>query len=204
MWGQQEFYWISFYLFPETIGIVKYKEKDSILLKFWKQIAESAHWWWPYENIVFVSDRPIVKTNSNKILHCDNGPAVEYPDGYCQYYLNGRSVPEWLACTASEKIKPKDVLKIENAEVRAQGIKKIGLKRVSDSAIEVEKKGVYELLDFSKLIGLDYAPYLKMINPSTGETHIEGVHPDCKTIQHAINWRASGNIKKTWKPVILT
>ena len=28
-----------------------------------------------------------------------------------------------------------------------------------------------------------------MINPSIGIHHIEGVHPDCKTIQQALNFR---------------
>jgi hypothetical protein len=32
-------------------------------------------------------------------------------------------------------------------------------------------------------------PYLKMINPSIGTYHIEGVHPECKTVKEALIWR---------------
>ena len=32
-------------------------------------------------------------------------------------------------------------------------------------------------------------PYLKMVNPSLGTYHIEGVHPDCRTVAEALMWR---------------
>ncbi len=32
-------------------------------------------------------------------------------------------------------------------------------------------------------------PYLKMKNPSTGTYHVEGVHPDCRTVAEALAWR---------------
>jgi hypothetical protein len=32
-------------------------------------------------------------------------------------------------------------------------------------------------------------PFLKMQNPSTGEWHIEGVHPSCRTVEQALAWR---------------
>jgi hypothetical protein len=32
-------------------------------------------------------------------------------------------------------------------------------------------------------------PHLKMKNPSMDLWHIEGVHPDCKTVKEALAWR---------------
>src|SRR5690606_668053 len=46
----------------------------------------------PYENVVFVSDKPqeIHWNNQDpKILHNDNGMSVKYKDGYGFYNLNG-------------------------------------------------------------------------------------------------------------------
>ncbi len=43
--------------------------------------------------------------------------------------------------------------------------------------------------------------FLQMVNPSTEEIHIEGVHPSCKTVQEAINFRAGG---EKWDPEIIT
>lgn len=46
----------------------------------------------------------------------------------------------------------------------------------------------YELITID--IGDDrFRPYLRMKNPSTGDLHIEGVHPDCKTVEDALAWR---------------
>jgi hypothetical protein len=204
--GAAGYYWIAFYRFPEKIGHVKYDEEKSLLLQKWENIAVSSNWWYPYESVVFVCDRPVVKKNERGLLHCDNGPAILYPDTYAQYYLNGRVVPDWLACKDKKDITVESVLEIENAEVRAQGIRKIGIDQVIDKAeiIESSENG-YVLLDMAKILGLNSkAPYLKMVNPSNGEIHVEGVHPDCKTVRQSLNWRATGDINKDWNPEILT
>ena len=50
--------------------------------------------------------------------------------------------------------------------------------------------------------------YLKMQNPSVeGMFHIEGVHPNCNTVQEAINFRRYGNLNNSlppWSPIILS
>jgi hypothetical protein len=35
------------------------------------------------------------------------------------------------------------------------------------------------------------ARYLKMVNPSIGTFHVEGVDPQCATVEQALNWRNS-------------
>jgi hypothetical protein len=42
----------------------------------------------------------------------------------------------------------------------------------------------------------EYAPYLYMKNQTTGEYHLEGLHPRCRTLYDAIKMRYNGlNIK---------
>ncbi len=63
----------------------------------------------------------------------------------------------------------------------------------------VDKKSKYELLlvDIGKEDGKK-CPFLKMENPSINTYHVEGVHPDCKTVKAAIEWRnGSKTIPKT-------
>jgi hypothetical protein len=97
-----------------------------------------------------------------------------------------------------------DLGKYKNAEVRMQYIKKLGVDRLKSHGKLIDKRGVYQLIDMAKLFeDISYAPYLFMVNPSTGETHAEGVAPECKTVQQAINWRA-GNIDRLWEPLELT
>jgi hypothetical protein len=77
-----------------------------------------------------------------------------------------------------------------NAEDRMKIVKVNGIKKIYEicDAQVVDKKGNYELINLD-LGKKEYRPYLKMVNPSTGEYHIEGIHPDCKTVDAAIEWR---------------
>ena len=203
LWGQQDYYWIAFYKYPEMCLGIKYGN-DSAKLQAWEMVSESCHWWWAFENIAIISARPELKINNGR-LHCDGGPAVLYPDGYAQWYLNGRAVPKWLAETPTKDLDIKKIIEIENVEVRAQGIKKLGIDKFISLGKRPKKSNGYTLLDFSELLGTEQpAPYLLMTNPSTHEKHLEGVHPDCKTVEQAINWRAFGDVNIKWEPVKLT
>jgi len=153
---------------------------------------------------VFISERPIVlAVDERGRLHKDGGAAIEYRDGYKQYYLHGVSVPEYLAVAPSEELAPADITQYTNVEVRTQFIKKLGIEKLVADGTEKDRDGDYQLIDMGDIIGATYSPYLVMKNPSTGEIHAEGVHPDCQTIQQAINWRA-GDINQNWSPAVLS
>ena len=204
-WGQQDYYWISYYKYAEKYLNIKYTKRNSYLLSLWEDLAESSHWFWCYENICFISYKPIkLLVDDQNRLHCDNGPAIEYKDRYAQYYLHGVSVPKELAEIKKEDMNPNDLSKYKNVEIRMQFIKKLGVDKIKERGIVIETKGVYNLIDMHSIFeGLTYAPYLFMINPSTGETHAEGVSPECKSVSQAINWRA-GDINRVWEPLELT
>jgi len=106
-------------------------------------------------------------------------------------------VPRWLAKKANSNIglEPKDILKTRNAEIRREIVRRVGIERIcySLNAQVIDKQGDYELLKLNLQDGR-YRPYLKMLNPSVPECwHIEGVHPACKTVQQALNYRRYGN-----------
>ena len=202
-WGQQDYYWVAFYRFAEKCLGVKYDRSAQLAL--WETLAESCHWFWPYEKICIVSHKPTKLTVDQRgRLHNASGSAIEYRDGYAQYYLHGTSVPKELAEISTADMNPGDLGKYKNAEVRMQFVKKLGVTRLKAKGKKIDSCGVYELIDMHTLFdGLGYAPYLFMINPSTGETHAEGVAPECRTVAQAINWRA-GDINRVWEPLELT
>jgi hypothetical protein len=47
----------------------------------------------------------------------------------------------------------------------------------------------------------DACEYLQMVNPSTGEIHVEGVEPGIKTVKQALAWRL--NIPHYKDPVFI-
>ena len=65
----------------------------------------------------------------------------------------------------------------------------------------IENKYGYELLCIDIGDGRG-RPYLKMTNPSVGTVHIEGVHPDCKTVESALNFR--NNLESYAAPIQLS
>ena len=164
-----------------------------------------AGWAWLHRDFVVVSDNVrFVQTSSNR-LHRDGGPAIEFRDGWALWYLNGVRVPRWLAETKAEDLEPRRLAEIPNAEVRREFVRKVGADRICHAiGTVVHESGGYALMDLEVVPG---APrkYLRMNNPSVpGVMHFEAVHPSCRTVEHAINWRRYGMTDKNWKPSVLT
>ena len=92
-WGQHELYWIAYYDFCNLIG-VSYNKSNRIILDKWLNIGKSTGWWIPFENVCFCFERHnILKTDNNGKLHCVNGPAMAFKDGYSLYYWHGEQIP---------------------------------------------------------------------------------------------------------------
>jgi hypothetical protein len=147
----------------------------------------------PYKGMACVSQNPVRIGWLNRRIHCDGGPAVEFADGWSHYALHGVPVPKWLACDSAESLDPLKILAEPNAEVRREGVRKIGVERLvyKAKARRIDATGSYELLEVpigNNRTGLA----LKMLNPSVPELwHVEWVHHTCTTVQKALNFRNS-------------
>lgn len=89
--------------------------------------AQSAGWWWPHLDFVLVSDRPrVVRTeqlgDGLRRLHCADGPALVWPDGWALHFWHGIRVPAWVVeAPTIEAIHAE-----RNVEVRRCGIEALG------------------------------------------------------------------------------
>ena len=198
-YGQHDANWLGFYdYFSNELKLEKQTEK----LKGLWIIAQNANWWLPHENICWISERHNVCKLKNGVIHCETGPAIAYPDGFEIYGLNGIRVPAWVVKTAEIDISIKQLLEVDNADIRREVLRKIGVGRLISQGKEIDKLNDYTLINLGHLFlrGVDfYAPYLVMENPSVkGLWHCEGVHEDCKTVQQALTWRNG-----TDKPVLV-
>lgn len=208
--GQFSAGYFSFYNYINEVLGIKYDNQDKY---DWYQSTSEIGLFYPLDDFCVVSDRPSAIHMKDDRLHNTKGAAVEYTDGFKVYALNGVRVPEWLVMTPQAQLNG-DMLTgnkdLENVEVRREFIRKVGIERcltqlgwkVIDTATMNDlpyELGTVEVLNNSP------RTYLKMQNPSVeGVWHLEAVHPDCKTVQHAINWRAYGDITKTWTPQSLS
>lgn len=199
--GSNGAYWIGFYDFCGTL--VDYKEDDAKKLAMHVELAKSAFWIWPYKGHCIVCDRPAeIHWSEGEIrdrrLHKDGGPAVRFRDGWGVWSLNGVRVPQWLAETPDSQLRPEKIKDIDNAEVRREFVRKVGIERICRAlgAKEIDKarpeidgkKIGYRLLELR--IGTQTMRYLEMENPSVeGVIHVERVRDDCKSVQDAILFR---------------
>lgn len=157
--------------------------------KIWYEIVKIGMIF-PFDDECIVSRKPVEYHKKGNIIHNENGPAIRYGDGFEVYILNGVRVKKEYVMTPWNKLDCNLVIKEKNAEVRRELVRKIGVERIIKElgGVVFDKKDNYEL------IGLDIGdgrirPYLKMLNPSIGVYHIEGVHPDCKTVEAALEFR---------------
>lgn len=152
---------------------------------------EAGLWlYWVTTEEVLALPRPAIRLRDG-MLHGDGAPAVEWESGERLHFLNGVLVPVELALKRAYELDARMVLRTRNAEVRREVVRKIGLERVVTElgAVCVDREGDYELLMLD-LGDRRRRPFLKMTNPSVpGVIHIEGVHPNCRTVREALAWR---------------
>lgn len=169
----------------------------NLMINLWGNLFnKNCFWWYPYDGVCFITDRPKTIRLENGVLHNESGPTIETRSGFKVYSLFGKRVPEWVIKTPKGEIDTKRVLAIKNAEQRFIIIKYIGVYRFLDSFNHkiIDKKNDYALL----LIKINdrWCEFLQMKNPTTGEIHIEGVKPGTKTVTEALAWRLGLSVFK--------
>lgn len=190
-------WWVGFYDFllhevvPEKQS--EYREFLEECIPFYKNVFYII----AYDTHAFVSERPTsIKLDDQGRLHNYNGPAMEFSDGHKIYAINNTPIPAYIAETSPEDFTKDMFLKEKNVDFRRFITTKIGIEKTIEllgadvvDIYESDVGGRYELLMVDYTNTGEKRPYLKMINKSIGEFHIEGVHPSCKTVQEALNFR---------------
>lgn len=105
-------------------------------IRAYEQTAESACWWYPHRDFVMVSEHPkalhletverrTVRGAMRHQLHCANGPAVVWPDGWGIYAHHGTRVHGWVI-EHPERITPVDIEHEQDATVRRIMLERFG------------------------------------------------------------------------------
>ena len=113
------------------LGLVSYEALNNEWLDCWGTIARSCGWWWPFERVCVVSERPAtirveyaLGTNSGPVVpHCPDGPAIVFPDGWEVHAWHGTSVPASLVENGWDF---KTIVLERNVEIRRCAIEKVG------------------------------------------------------------------------------
>lgn len=145
-----------------------------------------------FDQAIIIVEKPIFIKRLNGRMHCIDGPAIKWRDGYCQYFINGRAMPKRIFESAITKA---DFINEENEDIKA-GIyeimeaKKEGTMLEFLGAVEVDRKNfVHAGGDIEEMIlyktkekfseetdlnGRTAVPlaWLKMSCPSTGTNYL--------------------------------
>lgn len=159
--------------------------------RYYREAQVSVGWWYATEKVVVASDHPLeFHMNKERRAHLDLGSALTFGHGFDYYFLNGVSMPKEVVMTPADQLDAKMILRIENVEQRRELVRKIGAEKLcEDLGAEVlDRDGNYELIAVKLRDGVA-RPYLKMVNPSIGVYHIEGVARGVTTVQEALNYR---------------
>lgn len=122
-YGQHDAHWLGFIeYFREVCGLIGETEKAQGLT----ELAKSAGWFLPHENICWVSERHhLLERDERGRLHCLTGPAIAYPDGWAVYAVHGVRLPAWII-EHPEQITVAKIDAESNAEIRRVMIERYG------------------------------------------------------------------------------
>ncbi|NRQ40776.1 hypothetical protein HII36_54580 [Nonomuraea sp. NN258] len=94
-----------------------------------KRVAGGAGWWWPFERLAVVTERPVeLHLDDLGRLHRADGPALLYADGFALHAWHGMPVPEDFGATMGD-ITPAAIRAQENAELRRAMLEHFGMER---------------------------------------------------------------------------
>ncbi len=187
--------WLSFYDYFQRIGWTPGDQKswdgfkqlsETLRLGVWDMVCLT--------DVVLVSLRPAFATKDDGgRLHNATGPAVQFGDGYAQYWYHGVLTPAWVI-EEPERITAKLVMEEKNVEVRRVMVEVMGKERFLAGAdakqidAVTDRGGAKCRLIEIPIGGREPLVYTEVTCPSTGKIIYERVPGTIRTYAAARQW----------------
>ena len=158
-------------------------------LKYLNHLCRSVGWVLPSQKACFVSERPkILKVDDRGLPHCEDGPAIEYPDGFSIYAWHGLRFPKkWITQTPS----PSEALNWPNLEQRRVACELVGWENIIDklNGRVIDKDTNPEIGELVRVNLPDSSPekFLRVVC-GTGRKFAMPVPPNMQTARQANAW----------------
>ena len=158
------------------------------------EVALHAGWWWPYENAVVISERPVaLHRDEAGRLDRGDGPALAYSDGFALYAWRGMPVPaaflDQLLSLTPERIRDE-----ANAELRRVMLEYYGYDRyLSESGAKPVHDDETGVLWKIEMRGDEDISMVEVVNstPEPDDTHRTywlRVPPTTRTAKQGVAW----------------
>lgn len=187
-YGSMDAAWLSFYeYFREVVGLTK--ETEAVLGL--TDLAKHCGWVSFYEDTVVFQHRPeVIKFDDENRLHCEDGPAIRYRDGYSVYAWHGTNIPaEWIE--KKSELTAKIALTWENIEQRRCACEILGwatiLRELNSTVIDSDDDPMIGNLLEVDIPDIGREKFLQVLC-GTGRTFAIPVPPEMKTALEAQAW----------------
>jgi len=154
-------------------------------------VAKECGWVTVYDEAAIVQDRPLhIKMDDQNRLHCEDGPAILYADGFDVYSWHGVRVPEeWIKDKKS--LTAKTAITWENTEQRRAACEILGwinvLKELNSRVIDEDADEQVGTLLEVEIPDIGTERFLK-VTCGTGRQFAIPVPPDVETALAANAW----------------
>ena len=185
------------------------KLSDAPILEALAAVAEQVHWWWPFENVAILCERPTeFHLDERGRLHNGDGPAVVYKDGFVMHRWRGVAIPAEFAQTLATLTA--DTIRHErNAELRRIMLEHYGNERyIIDSGAQPIQQDEAGKLWVIMLPGDEALRMVEVVNSTpepdgTSRTYWLRVPPHVRTAKEAVAW-TFGLTEEEYEPQIQT
>lgn len=186
-YGSHDAGWLSFYnYFQEVVGLECTNKLQGLI-----DLSKYCGWVSFYDDTVVFQHRPeVIKFDDQNRLHCEDGPAIRYRDGYSLYSWHGTRVPaEWIE--KKSELTAKIALTWENIEQRRCACEIIGwatiLRELDSTVIDSDVDPMVGNLLEVNIPDIGREKFLQVLC-GTGRTFAIPVPPECKTALEANAW----------------
>jgi|AGTN01.2.fsa_nt_gi hypothetical protein len=194
-WGPWDMYWLLLFDFArQNIQSVKYSEPNDSQATAWLTLTRHAAAYEFRTSVCFVCEHPTHLSLDNQAnAHRENGPAMEFSDGWNVYAWHGRRVPSEII-EYPERITVRQIEKERNIEVRRIMIQRYGERKffVDSGALEIHKDS-FGTLYRKEMEGDEPLVMVKVMNstPEWDGSHkgyFIRVPPEITTAKAAVAW----------------
>ena len=195
--GRYDIYWLVCAVIRD---IIDGTNSDEELVAFSELSLELGLWVHTTAGIAYICEPPTHQySNAQGQLHNEKGAAIRYADGMGLFCLNGIVITngDFFRRGRNDDSLPELIMKEKNADQRLELIKWYGIDRLGNN---LGMSVVHALDDEYTLVDIvlegSSCRFLKMVNQSSGEVHIEGVDNSCKTCEEAYKFRTGKKLEQ--------
>jgi hypothetical protein len=127
VFGQWDASWLAI---ADYFGTVFGNEHCQKFAGLMQAVASCGFVWVKHDKVIYCDRPEIAKFDDRGRLHCEDGPAIQYRDGWGYCYMSGVPVPASYSKMPADEIKIDEVLKLSSTDMRMAIIKKIGFTRL--------------------------------------------------------------------------